>query len=165
MNEKQKFNSAVIAGVVVAILAIVGFSLFGIFVLGPDKGPNGGYHIGDTISYDGIQIVVNSVSEEKYSGKLDGYKLTVKFSMKNTTKEDFDFSLDDIYIKTESTESKYERSATWDNFWDNQTLIPGGKYDFEVVYKVPYSLSDENYIMFFDLRYLHSISQCKLYER
>ena len=165
MNENRKTNVGIVVSVLIGIIAIVGFSLLGIFVLGPDKGPNGGYHIGDTILYDGVEIVVNGVSEEKNSGNFDGYKLTVQFSMKNTTNEDFKFSLDDIYIKVDSSGAKYERSATWDNFWDDQTLIPGGSYSFEILYKVPYSLSRENYTIFFDLRFMHSISRCKLYER
>lgn len=163
MNGNRKTNVGIVVGVLIGIIAIVGFSLFGIFVLGPDKG----YYIGDTIKYDNVEIVVTDVSEKVYSSdSFNGYTLTVNFSMKNKNSEDFKFDLDNIYIKTEDKSEKYERIVyLGDSVLFDETLMPGGNYNYTLSYRVPYSLKDKNYIIFFDLRYLHSISQCKLYER
>ena len=163
MNESKKQASGIIVGVLIAIIAIVGFSLFGIFVLGPDKG----YYLGDTINYDNVEIVVTDVTDEVYqSDNFVGHKITVNFSIKNNNSEEFKFDLDDIYIKTEDGSGKYERMVyLGDSVLFDEILIPGGSYHYTLSYRVPYSLSDKNYIIFFDLKEVHSISQCNLYSK
>jgi hypothetical protein len=163
MNENKKQMVGIIIGVLIALIAIVGFSLFGIFVLGPDKG----YYLGDTINYDNVEIVVTNVTDEVYkSDKFVGYKITVNFSMKNKNSEEFKFDFDDIYIKTEDNSGKYERIVyLGDSVLFDEVLIPGGSYNYTLSYLVPYSLTDKNYIIFFDLKEVHSISQCNLYSK
>lgn len=152
-------KSWLVIGIFIAILAIVGFSLFGVFVLGPDSG----YYIGDTIKYDNVEIVVTNVSERVYNGdEFSGYILTVNFFIKNNNSEDFKFDLDDIYIKTEDKSEKYERNGY---LIFDETLIPGGRYNYTLSYLVPYSLREKKYSIFFKLKFLHSISQCHLYEK
>ena len=46
-----------------------------------------------------------------------------------------------------------------------EIIIPGATYTYNLSYVVPYSLKDKNFIIFFDLRFLHSISQCNLYNK
>ena len=83
-----------------------------------------------------------------------------------TISEDFKFDLDNIDIKTEDKSEKYERIVyLGDSILFDETLMPGGSYNYTLSYRVPYSLKDKNYIIFFDLRYLHSISQCNLYNK
>ena len=163
MNENKKQIAGIIIGVLIAIIAIVGFSLFGIFVLGPDKG----YYLGDTINYDNVEIVVTDVTDEVYKNdNFVGYKITVNFSMENKNSEKFKFDLDDIYIRTEDNSGKYERIVyLGDSVLFDEVLIPGGSYNYTLSYIVPYSLTDKNYIIFFDLKKVHSISQCNLYSK
>ena len=163
MNENKKQIAGIIIGVLIAIIAIVGFSLFGIFVLGPDKV----YYLGDTINYDNVEIVVTDVTDEVYKNdNFVGYKITVNFSMENKNSEKFKFDLDDIYIRTEDNSGKYERIVyLGDSVLFDEVLIPGGSYNYTLSYIVPYSLTDKNYIIFFDLKKVHSISQCNLYSK
>lgn len=119
------------------------------------------------IVYDNVDIVVTAVYESPYSSeKFHGYTLKVDFSIKNNDSEDFNFDLDDIYIKTEDRDEKYERVVYLDGslFFD-ESIIPGGTYNYTLSYHVPYSIEQKNYIIYFDLKFLHSISQCKLYSR
>lgn len=170
MNQQQKDKESkiVVIGIIgFLFLVCIAFILYGVFVLGPDEGPNDGYHIGDTIVYDNADIVVTAVYESPYSGEhFNGYTLRVDFSITNNGSEDFNFDLDDIYIKTEDRDEKYERVVYLDDsFLFDESIIPGGTFNYTLSYRVPYSIEQKNYIIYFDLKFLHSISQCKLYNR
>lgn len=149
------------------ILLGVLISIIMIAVLGPDEGPNDGYHLGDTFRYDAIDIKVNAVTEKKTTtDNSERWLLTITFNLKNNATEVFKFSYDSIYIKTEDRGEKYDHALlTLGDVLAHEYIMAGGSKTFTINFYVPYSITEKNYVMYFDFKFFHKISQCKLYER
>lgn len=160
-------SKTVIVTIVALILLGVLISVIMIATLGPDKGPNDGYHLGDTFRYDAIDITVNDIAEKKVTtDNSERWLLTITFNLKNNATEEFKFSYDSIYIKTEDKGEKYDHALlTLGDVLAHEYLMAGGSKTCTINFYVPYSITEKNYMMYFDFKFFHKIPQCKLYER
>ena len=122
------------------------------------------FYVGETMSYDDIDVTVDSISETQYSissTNENGYIIKVTFTLKNNKTEEFSVDNDCFDIRTEDKNEKY----TTEQFLFYRSIIAGGKETFWLEFKVPYSMAEKNYIMYFDWGILHSEQKYFLYNR
>ena len=153
-NKMSNKEAAVLLGIFLVVICI----LFTI-VLVADRRVDSGCYIGDTLSYDGIDITVQGVSTKKNENPESDYygltELKVYFTYKNNKTKDFDVSTSDIHIETEDKKEKYDCttfSAT-QSIMDailGETLIPGAEKAYNISFYVPYSIDQKKFSICFD---------------
>lgn len=122
------------------------------------------FYVGETMNYDDIDVTVDSISETQYSipsTNENGYTIKVTFTLKNNKTEEFSVDDDCFDIRTEDKNEKY----TTEQFLFYRSIIAGGQETFWLEFKVPYSMTEKNYIMYFDWGILHSEQKYFLYNR
>jgi len=112
--------------------------------------------------YHNLEITVTNVDEAK---KEDEYLLTtITFSAKNTGEYEYDFYLDDIYLKNTKTGEKYECQTTLIDSLFQEVVEAGETEEYNVKFKLPSSVSSTKYVMYFDFGSLGSpAGKCALY--
>ena len=68
------------------------------------------FYVGETMSYDDIDVTVDSISETQYSissTNENGYTIKVTFTLKNNKTEEFSVDDDCFDIRTEDKNEKY----------------------------------------------------------
>ena len=124
------------------------------------------FFIGETMPYEDVDVIVNSVFEQKinsgdYTGK---YKLKVFITLKNFQTKDFKFPYSDVYIKTADTNQKYEVSYGFNDILGH-TIMSGASESFELSFYTPYSLNEKKFVIVFDWGLLSSEKEYFLYMR
>ena len=140
------------------------FCCFGCSNTDDDKKDN--YYIGEILTYEKIDITINSLSEKMISsGEHAGhYQLSVFVSMTNNKSKDFNFDFSDTYIKTENKGQKYEVSYGFD-YLLGDVIISGASKEYEIHFYTPYSFKDTNFIIVFDWGILSAEAEYYLYMR
>lgn len=123
-----------------------------------------GFYLTEKMEYDDIDVIVDSVSETTYSVPStgeNGYTIKVIFTLKNNKTKEFSVDDDCFDIRTEDKNQKYKTEQIL--FY--RTIIAGGQETYWLEFKVPYSMSEKNYIMYFDWGLLHKEQAYHLYYR
>ena len=125
---------------------------------------NNNFYVGETMNYDNIDVTVDSISETQYSlssNNENGYIIKVTFTLKNNRTEEFSVDDDCFDLRTEDKNERY----TTEQFLFYRSIIAGGQETFWLQFKVPYSMTEKNYIMYFDWGFLHTEQAYHLYNR
>lgn len=125
---------------------------------------NNNFYVGETMNYDNIDVTVDSISETQYSlssNNENGYIIKVTFTLKNNGTEEFSVDDDCFDLRTEDKNERY----TTEQFLFYRSIIAGGQETFWLQFKVPYSMTEKNYIMYFDWGFLHTEQAYHLYNR
>lgn len=125
---------------------------------------NNNFYVGETMNYDNIDVTVDSISETQYSLSSNdekGYIIKVTFTLKNNGIEEFSVDDDCFDIRTEDKNERY----TTEQFLFHRSIIAGGQETFWLQFKVPYSMTEKNYIMYFDWGFWHNEQAYHLYNR
>lgn len=146
------------------LLIVLVFPLFMFACSNEDDKKPKGYYLGETMSYDDIDVRVDSVTETTYyveSTKESGYLVKVTFTLKNNKTKEFSVDDDCFDIRTEDKNQKYETEQIL--FY--RSIIAGGQETYWLEFKVPYSINEKNYIMYFDWGWTHKEQAYHLYKR
>jgi len=146
------------------LLFAIAFPLFLFGCSGGNNKDNRSYYLGETMSYDGIDVTVNSVTEKSYyveSTQESGYLIKVTFTLKNNKNKEFSVDDDCFDIRTEEKNQIYETEQIL--FY--RSIIAGGQETYWLEFKVPYSISEKNYVMYFDWGWTHKEQPYHLYKR
>ena len=122
------------------------------------------FYVGETMKYDNVDVTVDSISETQYSqssNNENGYIIKVTFTLKNNRTEEFSVSDDCFTIRTEDKNEKY----TSEQFLFYRSIIAGGQETYSLEFKVPYSMAEKNYIMYFDWGWWYTEQAYCLYNR
>ncbi len=122
------------------------------------------FYFGETMEYDDIEVTVDSLSESSYSipsTNENGYTIRVTFTLKNNKTKEFSVDDDCFDIRTEDRNEKY----TPEQILFYRSIIAGGQGTFCLEFKVPYSMLEKNYVMYFDWGLLHTEQKYCLYNR
>lgn len=135
------------------------------------------YYLGETLSYEDVDVIIDKVYCEKVKDKdsqYDGlFELTICFSLKNNKTKQFEFEYNDFYVKTEDKGEEYKEGDICetlngiisDYFEGEKLIIPGQKRTFEIHYYVPYSLEEKNFILNIDWGFFSEEKEYYLYSR
>ncbi len=134
------------------------------------------YYINETMPYEKIDITVNNLkcikNNNPDSDRYGLFELTISFTLKNNKTKDFDFSFDDIYIKTADKGEKYEYTPTGkslgniiSDYFLGEVIIAGATETYDILFYVPYSLEEKKYIMCFDWGFFSEEQEYYLYLR
>ena len=134
------------------------------------------YYINETMPYEEIDITVNSLqcikNNNPDSERYGLFELTISFTLKNNKTKDFNFSFDNIYIKSADKGEKYDYTPTGENLGDiigdyflGEVIIAGATETYNINFYVPYSLEEKKYIMCFDWGFFSEEQEYYLYLR
>ena len=85
------------------------------------------------------------------------YLLDISLHLKNNRTKEFNFSYDNVYIKTEDRGEKYDYTSLGDTMLDvysdvffGETIIAGASKTIHIGFYVPYTLQEKKYVMCVD---------------
>ena len=123
-----------------------------------------GFYLTEKMEYDNIDVVVDSVVETEYfnqSVNERGYIIEVTFTLKNNKTKEFSVEDKCFDIRTEDKNEKY--TPEQNSFY--RSIIAGGQETYSLDFKVPYSINEKKYVMYFDWGVLHKEQPYHLYIR
>ena len=131
------------------------------------------FYVGETMDYDNIDVTVNAITGQLNENSNSDYygllKLTVNFTCKNNSHEEFELSSSDFYIKTEDKGEKYETysfSGEEGLFDFGDSIIAGATKTYDIEFYVPYMIEEgKKYVMCLDWGILHIEQEYCLYYR
>lgn len=115
-----------------------------------------------TFKYHNLEITVTNVDEA--NKEEESLLTTITFSAKNTGEHEYDFYINDIYLKSTETGEKYECQTTLMDSLFQEVIEAGETEEYNVEFTLPSSISTTKYIMYFDFGSLGSpAGKCALY--